>query len=327
MHRLVHLATRNWLRTNGTFDDRIKLCLIELAYKFPSRIGTGLDTCTLYAPHAEAVLGYRSILLTHDKSDVLLASHFSPYLQIQGRYKDAEVVIRKAIEWLEVLLKEDPMLYLYSIKLLNDLAGLMLNKESYEECDVVIRKLLDVIGLDKPWVENTEWIQQDIQNFIRYVPAISNHRQWRLDIAKEMFADNIRLLDVCKFDPSKINLKVQTLNILGLNYEGLGLLKETEESYQQALEIGMKSFGEENQYTVSVIENLIFIYQSQERYMEAIKLRVQLLNMNRYVHDNRPSNTLHNLSLAAEECMGQSPVRRGGASIPYSIRVTTHDIK
>ena len=110
MHRLVHLATRSWLRTNGTFDDRVKSCLIKLAEKFPMPGFDGIDTCISYAPHAEAVAGDRSILLTHDEDDVLLAGKFSLYLLLQGRWKDAEAVTRKVLEWLEVLPKEDPRL-------------------------------------------------------------------------------------------------------------------------------------------------------------------------------------------------------------------------
>ena len=178
----------------------------------------------------------------------------------------------------------------------------MFEKGSYEECDTVIRKLLDVAG------SNREEKTHEILIYIHHLHACSNHRQGRLDIAKEMFADNIKQLNACTVDPSNIGLKLSTLNILGLNYEELGLLKEAEESCQQALEICMQSFGEEHLYTWATKKFLIDIYFSQGRYIEAVKLSAQLLNANRYCFFavKSPSNTLHNLSLAAEEYVGKS---------------------
>ena len=229
MHRLVHLATRSWLRANGTFDNRLKSRLIELANKFPTPGPEGIDTCILCAPHAEAIIGDRSTVLIHDEVDVLLAGKLSLYLLLQGRWNDAEVVTRKVLEWLEVLPKEDPRLNCQHITILRNFAQLMFGKGSYKECDIVIRKLLEVARL------NGEDKTPDVIIYIRYLHACSNRRQGRLDIAIEMFADNIRQLDACTVDPSNVFLKLFTLNILGLNYEELGLYKEAEESCQQAL--------------------------------------------------------------------------------------------
>ncbi|CAF9918274.1 hypothetical protein IMSHALPRED_004264 [Imshaugia aleurites] len=58
MHRLVHLATRNWLKIHGRFKAWAEISLRMISERFPSAGPETLDLCDLYLPHAQAVYAY-----------------------------------------------------------------------------------------------------------------------------------------------------------------------------------------------------------------------------------------------------------------------------
>jgi hypothetical protein len=66
IHQLVHIATRNWLRSSGEFNSWAILCLKMMLEKFPSGEYGTLDTCDLYFPHARAALSYKQLSLAND---------------------------------------------------------------------------------------------------------------------------------------------------------------------------------------------------------------------------------------------------------------------
>ena len=68
IHRLVHLATRNWLRKSGEFDKWAISCLKIMVEEFPSGEYGTLDTCDLYLPHTNAALSHKQLSLANDVS-------------------------------------------------------------------------------------------------------------------------------------------------------------------------------------------------------------------------------------------------------------------
>lgn len=104
MHRLVHLITRDWLRSKTQYKSSAVLALQRLSKQFPSEAESDKDQngylalCTSYLPHGIAVLENRHILSESHRARAKLAHKMSQYLMMTGRYKDAEFYAREAVE-------------------------------------------------------------------------------------------------------------------------------------------------------------------------------------------------------------------------------------
>jgi hypothetical protein len=108
MHRLVHLATRNWLRLSSEFDSWAISCLKLMLEEFPfGEYGT-LDTCELYLPHANAALSYKQLSSANDVYRAHLAYRMSQYLQHRRHYNVANTLAEQALGLYESLGKEHP---------------------------------------------------------------------------------------------------------------------------------------------------------------------------------------------------------------------------
>ena len=109
MHRLAHLATRNWLRLRGEFDSWATYCLKLMSEKFPSGEYRTLDTCELYLPHARAALSNKQLSSANDVYRAHLSYRISRYLQNLGNYNTASTLAEQALGLYErVLGKEHP---------------------------------------------------------------------------------------------------------------------------------------------------------------------------------------------------------------------------
>lgn len=99
MRRLVYLATRSWLRSHGKFAYWAESSLLSVLEQFPSGEYGTLDTCELYLPNAEAVLGHDQLSLANAAPRASLAHKASRYFQNRGRYNAAQRLAEKAVDW------------------------------------------------------------------------------------------------------------------------------------------------------------------------------------------------------------------------------------
>ncbi|MCJ1423721.1 hypothetical protein MMC29_001605 [Sticta canariensis] len=89
LHRLVHLATRNWLRKDGTIAEWTAKTLTQLNKVFPAIDLEDRTVWRAYLPHVRHAL--RSELLEDDTKDrVQLLESFGLCLLEDGRYEEAE---------------------------------------------------------------------------------------------------------------------------------------------------------------------------------------------------------------------------------------------
>ncbi|MCJ1396455.1 hypothetical protein MMC18_009345 [Xylographa bjoerkii] len=100
MHRLIHLATRDWLRRKGTFDRWAVSCLVLISQKFPNDgyERMAMEMPSSYFPHCKAVLPYRQLLPALDVSGADIACHMAKHLHSHGSWKAAEVLAAQAYE-------------------------------------------------------------------------------------------------------------------------------------------------------------------------------------------------------------------------------------
>ncbi|KAF7173406.1 hypothetical protein CNMCM6106_007488 [Aspergillus hiratsukae] len=95
MHRLVHIATRNWLRKNGLLSHWIQRVADRIQEVFPDNHYTNRGVWREYLPHALALVQGNEFII---KQNVDLVERIADCLASDGRYQEAEVLYKKLME-------------------------------------------------------------------------------------------------------------------------------------------------------------------------------------------------------------------------------------
>ena len=96
LHRLVHLATRNWLRTKGSLGQWTSKALERLEEVFPDSDHTNRSVWRMYLPHARYTLETELEGARNDTTKLLWK--FGKCTRSDGRYKEAEMAFTQVME-------------------------------------------------------------------------------------------------------------------------------------------------------------------------------------------------------------------------------------
>ncbi|OQV09550.1 hypothetical protein CLAIMM_13658, partial [Cladophialophora immunda] len=99
MHRLVHLAARNWLRKEGTLGDWKRASIARLAQLFPSGDHQSKDVWTVYLPHARRLCEDDVIEDLPERSRLL--EKMGLCLFADGKYGEAVEAQMAVVHWRE----------------------------------------------------------------------------------------------------------------------------------------------------------------------------------------------------------------------------------
>jgi tetratricopeptide (TPR) repeat protein len=97
LHRLVHLATRNWLRNRDALGSWIEKAADRLDKIFPNNSHDNRQMWREYLPHAQYLTDSTEFQAYQADHDDLLA-RIGSCLGSDGRYGEAEIVFRNALE-------------------------------------------------------------------------------------------------------------------------------------------------------------------------------------------------------------------------------------
>ncbi|KAE8311892.1 hypothetical protein BDV41DRAFT_565450 [Aspergillus transmontanensis] len=96
MHRLVHIATRNWLRKNGQFTYWVKTVADRIDMVFPNNHYTNRGLWREYLPHA-LVLVYDDDFIVQQEQYKFLVEKIADCLSSDGKYHEAEALYKTLI--------------------------------------------------------------------------------------------------------------------------------------------------------------------------------------------------------------------------------------
>jgi hypothetical protein len=159
LHRLVHLATRSWLHTQGQLDSCTDTVMSRLRIAFPRPTEFNHDQWRSYLPHAMYALDHDP---TPNDRDLRLAlmNLCARALYIDGQWNDAMVLYRKAIQGVFSIEKLNAML---------GLADLLREKKNDHELSELLSRAFeksmhmldagnqDNISLDWPYALSILW--------------------------------------------------------------------------------------------------------------------------------------------------------------------------
>jgi tetratricopeptide (TPR) repeat protein len=298
LHRLVHLATRNWMRTNKTLHIWAERAACQLDDVFPDDEHGNRKIWRDYLPHALYLTKSEEFQsCRHDYYEFL--SRVGKCLESDGRYNEAQTLFTDVLEITETVLgPEHP----YTLISVNNLGAVLERQGKYGEAETMHRRALEcrekALGPEHPHTltsisnlgaaleregeyEAAEIMhQRALQGYEKVLgpehpytlTSVSNlgavlERQGKY---KEAEAMHRRALAGCEtaLGPEHPNSLTSVSN-LGSVLERQGKYKEAEAMHRQALEGSEKALGREHPYTFSSISNLGLVLERQGKYEEA----------------------------------------------------------
>jgi len=292
LHRLVHLATRNWLRTESILGQWTAKALERLEEVFPDIGHINRSMWRTYLPHARHALESRlDVDIVFEETGLLWK--FGMCVYNDGRYDEAEKAFTQLIETRRrVLGVEHP----FTLTSMNNLALTYRNQGRWKEAEELFVQVIEtnkrVLGVEHPETLTS------MGNL-----ALTYHDQGRWNEAEELGVQvtetRKRVLGV--EHPSTLT----SMNNLALTYCNQGQWKEAEELGVQVIETRKRVLGVEHPSTLTSINNLVSTYCNQGQWKEAEELGVQVIETRKRVLGVEHPSTLTSMGNLASTYQNQ----------------------
>ncbi|KAL3488611.1 putative kinesin light chain [Aspergillus germanicus] len=150
LHRLVHLATRNWLRKRESLESWVQEAADQLDRIFPDSNHNDRQKWREYLPHALYLIDSAEFQAYQGNYDDFLP-RIGSCLQSDGRYGEAEIVFRNVLEMREGACgTEDPD----TLVSVSQLGSVLDGQGKYDEAEALHRRALQgyekVLGPEHP---------------------------------------------------------------------------------------------------------------------------------------------------------------------------------
>jgi tetratricopeptide (TPR) repeat protein len=321
VHRLVHLATRNWLRREESLTMWVAKAMKRLAKVFPDGDHMDRSIWRSYLTHARCVLDSNDNKEeTKDRGELIWK--LGACLFQDGRYNEAEKLLLEEAETNKRVLGEEHPQTLTSM---GNLASTYTNQGRWKEAEELEVQVLEtkkrVLGEEHPetlismgnlastyrkqgrWKEAEELEVQVLETMKRVLEEEHPHtlismgnlaatymKQGRWKEAEEL---EVQVLETSKRVLGEEHpATLISMGNLAEMYNNQGRLKEAEELEVQVLETSKRVLGEEHPETLTSMGNLVSTYKKQGRWKEAEELGVQVLETRKRVLGEEHPETL-----------------------------------
>ena len=259
LHRLVHLATRNWLRNGGMLDQWAINAGKRLRDIFPSDAHENRILWREYLPHALFILQSKEFQNdTQDRED--LAQKVAQCLYSDGRYHQAGALFKEVFEKKSKRLKNDDEEMLNSMAWM---ASTYRNQGRWTEAEKLFVQVMEtrktVLGPEHP---------DTLTSMANLASTYWNQGRWT----------EAEKLDVQVLETSKTVLgpehpvTLTSMANLACTYRNQGRWTEAEKLFVQVMETSKTVLGPEHPDTLTSMANLACTYRNQGRWTEAEKL-------------------------------------------------------
>ncbi|KAI4592133.1 hypothetical protein KJ359_011508 [Pestalotiopsis sp. 9143b] len=286
IHRLVHLATRNWLQKEGLLPGWTSRVISRLAEVLSDVGHHNREVWRSYMPHAYYALG-PDLGSSGDQKRLDLLWGYGTCLHHDGRYNEAagsfKVVLKARMTQLGA---NHP----YTLTSVSNLAGAVQNQGKYEEAEQMNRRVLDgrekALGKDHP----------DTLTSISNLAGVLRD-QGKYEEAEQM---NRRALDGREKALGKGHPDILTsVSNLAFVLWDQGKYEEAEQMNRRALDGREKALGKDHPSTLNSVSNLAFVLQYQRKYEEAEQMNRRALDSReKALGKDHPSTltSVHNLA-------------------------------
>ncbi|GCB25793.1 kinesin light chain [Aspergillus awamori] len=292
LHRLVHLATRNWMRKNQQFSRQILKSADRLSEVFPDDDHANRQMWREYLPHALSLIAEAGFWKEQEKYIDLIRNVCS-CLSSDGRWKEAEELGVQVLElYKRVLGPEHPD----TLSSMSNLALTYWNRGQWKEAEELQIQVMEldkrVLGPEHP---------DTLSSLANLASTYRDQGQWKE--AEEM---QVQVLELRKrvLGPEHPDTLSSMAN-LASTYRIQGRWKEAEELEVQVLELHKRVLGPEHPNTLTSMANLASTYRDQGRWKEAGELEIQVLELHKQVLGPEHPNTLTSMGNLASTYWNQ----------------------
>ncbi|KGO41142.1 Tetratricopeptide-like helical [Penicillium expansum] len=256
LHRLVHLATRNWVRRRGSFDLWVRRATQQLDDIFPDDDHNNQGLWRDYLPHALYLMKSEEFHNIHYEF-VNFSSRVGRSLHSDGRYHEAKALLDECLEAHERNLGPEHPETLASV---SNLGSVLRKQGKYKEAKAMHLRVLEgrekALGLEHPdTLDSVSKLGSVLRRQGIYKEAEAMHRRVFESREKALGLEHPDTLD--------------SISKIGSVLRREGKYKEAKEMYYRALEGREKALGLEHPKTLTTVNNLGSVLQRQGQYEEA----------------------------------------------------------
>ncbi|TIA19350.1 purine and uridine phosphorylase [Aureobasidium pullulans] len=140
-HRLVHLATRRWLRTNEVWRSYVQDAVATLSRSIPYGGYQEYNEYSMYLPHAKHLLGHIDDDMEENEATTDLLSRVAACQRDLGDYSGAERSHRAVLEWRQINLKYNEK---RTLQALHDVGQDLMMRGLYQQAEAMHRATLNM---------------------------------------------------------------------------------------------------------------------------------------------------------------------------------------
>ncbi|GFF23679.1 isoform 4 of kinesin light chain [Aspergillus udagawae] len=279
LHRLVHIAMRNWLRQNALFSHWIQRAADQMRNVFPDDHCTNRGLWREYLPHALSLV-YEDEFTAQWKVYVDLIENIANCLYEDGKFHEAEVLYTELLRIKQEETEPNHPSALYSM------ARLIVTYRKQGRLKEAERLGVQVLGMMKTVVGAEH--PDTLISMSNLALVYASQGRW-----KEAEKLGVQVLETAKTVLGAEHPDTLTnMSNLAAFYSDQGRWKEAENLGVQVLETEKTMLGAEHPDTLTSMSNLALVYWKQGRWKEAEKLGVQVMEMRKTVLGARHPDTL-----------------------------------
>ncbi|KAL3462770.1 hypothetical protein BJX64DRAFT_287980 [Aspergillus heterothallicus] len=286
MHRLVHIATRNWLRQKGLFGHWIEKVATRLESIFPENDHKNRQRWREYLPHALPLVHEEAFVMSEDNFPGLIKA-IADCLDSDGRYIEEEDLYERLVD---INKRTNGRKHPTTLSSMSDLAACYLHQGRSETAEKLESRVAETsrhkLGKDHPVT-----LMSEVRLAQIYID------QGRYDDCANMAPEAERMKAV--FGPEHL----LTLWIMSLEADTAHEIfsrDRAERIEAEVLRIRKRLFGEEHPDTLKSMHRLAIFRDAQGREDEAEALATHVLSVRRRIlGQNHPDTVLGMAYLAA----------------------------
>ncbi|OKL61585.1 hypothetical protein UA08_03266 [Talaromyces atroroseus] len=309
LHRLVHMATRDWLFMDDSLEDYTQQATERLAEEFPTSEHDKKAIWTALMPHAQYILA--SSLAMESKERYELMQKVSLCLSADGKYEEAARFQSMTLARAEQTLGQAHPETAIHVQLL---AKLMQSMGKYDEAVTLNMRAMAV--LEKVHGSDHTSVLTTLNNL-----AMNYQAQGRLSEAQGLFK---RVVEESKLKLGEENSEtLKSIGNLATNYTTLGDWTQAEEMLLKAIEVSKRINGLEHPETLLYMNNISVTYSFQRKLDQAEAMAKQTLELRTKVLGRDHPDTLLTINNLALSYINQDRFDEAETLFQEVIRVST----
>ncbi|KAL2819725.1 hypothetical protein BJX63DRAFT_445310 [Aspergillus granulosus] len=283
MHRLVHIATRNWLRKNGMFDHWIQRVADRLEKVFPDHGHANRGLWRDYLPHALALMDEDEFVKEREKY-INLLKNAADCLASDGRFLESEALYKSL---LKINQDKHGQEHPSTLTSMYNLTSTYWRQGRWDEAEKLGSQVMEtrkaVLGDKHP---------DTLASIASLAVIYLNQGRW--DNAEELQVQVVETIKIVLGDKNPSTLT--SMANLASTYRNQGRLGEAEELEVQVVEMGKTVLGDKHPSTLASMVNLAGTYARQGRWDKAEELQIQVVETIKIVLGEKHPDTLTSIS-------------------------------